>query len=248
MGKTSSRVWLIDEIRGISILLMVLYHAGYDLVAIFGVNLPFFFSPGVNLLRDIMAGSFILISGVSCQFSHSNPRRGAITFGLGMLMTLVTAIIIPDQIIIFGILHCLGLCMLIYALSAPLLQKIRPLWGALLFLSFFYLTFTLPRGYFGGISYSFALPRFLYDTGFLFPFGFPSASFFSSDYYPLFPWLFLFLAGSFLGIPLKSGTFPTPFYRLHAPWLAFIGRNTLVIYLLHQPILYGLFSLIFLSK
>ena len=116
-----SRIPLIDEIRGGAILLMVIYHAGYDLVAIFGVPCPLFFSPGVNFLRDVMAGSFILISGCTCRLSRSNLRRGTMTFGCGLLMTAVTALVIPDQLIVFGVLHCLGACMLLFALAGQAL-------------------------------------------------------------------------------------------------------------------------------
>lgn len=252
MGETAkskrppgSRIPLIDEIRGASILLMVLYHAGYDLVAIFGVDIPFFFSSQMNLMRDIMAGSFILISGLSCRLSHSNTRRGLMTFGFGMGMTLVTYMIIPDQIILFGVLHCLGVCMLLFSALRRVLDRINALAGAGACVILFNLTYSVPRGMIGGLAYRFALPRAWYEAGLFFPLGFPSPSFFSSDYYPLIPWAFLFLCGAYLGIPLAARRFPAAFYRSHAAPLAFAGRHTLLIYLLHQPLIYGAMTLFF---
>ncbi|MCI8623730.1 MAG: DUF1624 domain-containing protein [Provencibacterium sp.] len=239
------RVHLLDELRGAAIILMVCYHAGYDLVAIFGVDMPFFYSAQLNLIRDIMAGAFIFISGCSCRLSHSNLRRGLQTLLLAMGMTAATWLVIPEQIIRFGVLHCLGCCMLLFALLERGLDRVKPFPGALLAGVAFYLTFTLPSGVFGGLTYRFLLPRGLYDCGFLFPLGFPSPQFFSSDYYPLLPWFFLFLCGAYIGVYIREGRFPAGAYRLHCRPLAFVGRHTLWVYLCHQPILFGALSLIF---
>lgn len=242
---TPQRVHLLDEIRGTAILLMVCYHAGYDLAAIFGVDIPFFFSAQMNLLRDIMGGSFFLISGCSCRLSRSNLRRGLQTLLFALIMSAVTWIVIPEQVILFGVLHCLSCCMLLFALLGSWFDRIKPLPGALLSAAAFYLCFTIPSGLFGGLSYRFALPRTLYECGFLFPLGFPSPRFFSSDYYPLLPWFFLFLCGAYLGVYIQGNRFPAWCYRLHLRPLAFIGRHTLLIYLLHQPLIYGGLSLLF---
>lgn len=101
-----------------------------------------------------------------------------------------------------------------------------------------------------GIQYGFVgipnlleinLPNKMYDLDFLFPFGFTSNDFFSADYFPLFPWFFCFLLGSCFGKWLKSNKAPEFFYKSHLKFLSFVGRNTLIIYVLHQPILFGLF-------
>lgn len=244
-GALSGRVHLIDEVRGAAIVLMVLYHAGYDLVAIFGLDIPFFFSTGMNLVRDMMAGAFIFISGCACRFSHSNLHRGVLTLGFGLAMSLVTYLIIPDQVIRFGVLHCLGLCMIFYGLLETPLCKLPAGIAMSCAAAAFYLLFSLPSGIVGGLTYHFQVPRALYSTSFLFPLGLPDSGFFSSDYYPLIPWLFLFLCGSYGGFYVKSRRLPDFVYRKHLPPLAFIGRHTLPIYLFHQPIVFGLFSLLF---
>lgn len=240
------RVWLLDEIRGFSILGMVLYHGVYDLVFIFGIDFPFFYSPLMNGVRTFFAGVFIFISGCACRFSHSNLRRGAVCFGLGMAMTVVTLLVIPSEAIFFGVLHCLGLCMLIFGLAKPLLDKLSPLAGLAVWGVLFFLLYRLPAGAVG-IPYLLELPvpSSLYATPFLFPLGLPSAGFFSSDYFPLIPWLLLFLAGSYAGVWIKEGRFPQAFYRKHCPFLVQAGQHTLLIYVLHQPVLYGLMWLLF---
>ena len=89
------------------------------------------------------------------------------------------------------------------------------------------------------------LPMEAYNVGVLFPLGLHNASFSSSDYFPMMPWFFLFLAGSYFGIIAKAGRLPKFCYPTHIKWLAAVGRYTIWIYVLHQPVLYGIFSLIF---
>lgn len=237
----SERIGLIDEVRGFAILCMVVYHAVYDAVALFSFDFPFFFSPVMSWVRDLFAFGFIFISGASSRFSRSNGKRGAVCFGLGLGMSLVTLLIMPEQWIAFGILHCLGICMLLHPLLSRGLDRL-PTWlgvGGLILLCL--LTWELSYGHLGieGLL-SVELPRALYQTDWLFPLGLPSNDFFSADYFPLFPWLFAFLLGSYFGRWLKTGKVPAWVKGTHLRPLAFIGRHTLWIYLLHQPILYGI--------
>ena len=76
---TAKRVGMIDEIRGIAILLMVVYHTFFDLVVLFGLDLPIFFSPAMNVIRDLFAGLFIFISGTACRLRMSAPVSGSTT-------------------------------------------------------------------------------------------------------------------------------------------------------------------------
>ena len=73
----------------------------------------------------------------------------------------------------------------------------------------------------------------------LYPLGFPGPGFSSADYFPLLPWLFLFLVGAALGgwclDHRESRLLTAPLPRA----LTFPGRRSLLIYLLHQPVLYG---------
>lgn len=239
------RIHFFDEWRGLAILLMVFYHAAYDVVEIFGVQWPLFHSYGMHLFQQGIAGSFIFISGVSCRFSHNNRRRGIIAFALGMLLTVVTLLVIPSQRVMFGILHLLGISILIFSFARPILDKIHPAVGFLLMLFCYACTMYLPDGVLGIPPFAAALPKQLYEIGYLFPIGFSSPQFFSSDYFPIIPWLFFFLTGSYFGVFAKNNALPGYFYRQHFKCLSKIGRYSLWIYLLHQPIIYGILLLVF---
>lgn len=243
--KSPDRIGLIDEVRGFAILCMVVYHAFYDLIVLFGVDIPFFYSPLMNGIRDAFAGLFIFISGAACRFSHSNLRRGVICFGFGMVLTVVTAIFMPDELIVFGILHMLGVAMILFPLCKPILDRL-PLWlSAALLMLLAVFTWNLSHGTVGipGL-WNLSVPDGPYRLGWLFWLGFPGDLFSSADYFPLLPWLFIFLLGSLFGKLLVEKKLPGFFYRTHCRPLAFVGRNTLVIYVLHQPVVYLLIWLI----
>ncbi len=91
------RVHLMDELRGVLILGVVLYHLLYDLAVLFPVGIPWMFSPWMDQARNVCTGSLIVISGISCHYARSNLRRGLRTFGWGMLLTVVTGLVIPSQ-------------------------------------------------------------------------------------------------------------------------------------------------------
>ncbi|MBQ3049928.1 MAG: DUF1624 domain-containing protein [Oscillospiraceae bacterium] len=243
--QNDGRIWLIDELRGLSIILMVLHHAAYDAVYMFGADLPVE-SVVVYILHVIFAALFVLISGASCRFSRSNLKRGALCFVCGMVITLVTGVVMPRSIVVFGILHLLGICMMLFALLQPALDKLSPPVGTAIFGVLSVLTFRVDRGFFGiPWLWEVRLPAALYSTEFLFPFGFPSENFFSGDYFPLLPWLFVFITGAYIGIYLKERRCPKFFFDLHSKPLALIGQNTLIIYMLHQPVIYALLYVFF---
>ena len=101
------RVPILDEVRGFDILAMILYHLAYDLVKLGVWDLPFFFSGWMNLVRDVFAGAFIVISGICCLYSRSNLKRGVSCLLAAVLVEGATALV-PGMSIRFGILHLLG--------------------------------------------------------------------------------------------------------------------------------------------
>lgn len=236
--KKPPRAGFLDEWRGVALICMLLYHTFYDLYAIFGVPLPLFSSPFYILLQRFIGYSFIVISGISCAYSRSNLRRGIIVFALALGMTIVTLLAMPEQRILFGVLHFLGLSMILAAVLHPLLERI-PTWAGIAgSLLLFAATSRISWGRLGIGTFSVGLPSFLYRTNLLFPLGFHNASFFSSDYYPLLPWFFLFLAGVFWGRIWRAGKCPGFVYQTHIPPLAAVGRRTILIYVVHQPVIY----------
>ncbi|MCI9666223.1 MAG: DUF1624 domain-containing protein [Angelakisella sp.] len=239
------RVHLMDELRGVLIIGVVLYHLLYDLAVLFPVGIPWMFSDWMNSVRNICAGALIVVSGISCHYTRSNWRRGLRAFGLGMLLTVVTALFIPSQLILFGILHFFGSMMMLYALLQPLLEKVPTMAGLLGSTLLFFLTWPIFSGFIRVLGVTVYLPEFLYNKPLLFPLGFACQGIASADYYPLIPWGFLFLAGSFFGRYVRAGRLPEFCYRSHLPLLARIGNHTMLIYLVHQPVIYGLLALIF---
>ena len=106
------RIWEIDFLRGIAFLCMVYDHVMYDLNAIFGVRVH-----TIDLIGDFSAVLFMILCGISTTLSRNCLKRGALVFGAAMLLTAVTATVAAlfnmRLIIVFGILHLLGIAMIL---------------------------------------------------------------------------------------------------------------------------------------
>lgn len=210
------RVCLLDELRGLAVLLMIFYHGAYDAVYIFRfTGSGWFTSAPMDFLQRYIAVSFILIAGIMGRYSRSNFRRGVKTFLCGLLVTAVTLLVMPSERILFGILHFLGAAMMLLGLCEPLLRKIPAAAGVLLSAVLYLATDSIGQGWIGLGPVRLELPRALYDVGFLFPLGLHPLIFASADYYPLLPWIFLFLAGYWLGVAFLQRRAPEFCYREH---------------------------------
>lgn len=241
----SSRVGLFDELRGFAIICMVIYHAMYDLKYLHGIDVPIFFESWFDVIRDIFAGMFMFISGTVCKYSSNNIKRGAQCFFIGMMMTFIMPFFMNGTVL-FGILHFMGISMMIYGLCEGILNKIPSIVGIIICVFLFIFTMNVQNGYlgFGGFAII-DIPSKAYEVGVLFPLGIAGNGFYSADWFPLLPWLFVFIAGSYFGTYAKNGDLPKWVYPVHIKWLATVGRYTIWVYILHQPILYFLFNLIF---
>lgn len=232
------RFYEIDLLRGTAIIMMIFFHFLYDL-RLFGVyslesELFWWFFP--RLIVTI----FLLLVGVSLTLSYSRVRprkavkkyllRGLNIFSLGLLITLATWLFIGKGFIMFGILHCIGLSII---LACPLLRYRNVnlyLGTAFIFLGWY-------------------LATFRFDFSWLMWLGFIPSRFTSMDYVPLLPWFGVVLLGLFFGHSLypqgkrkfKIKEIKNPLTNL----LAMLGRNSLLIYLLHQPMLIALVLLLF---
>lgn len=230
------RIWELDTARGICILGMLVVHFLYDIADIFP-TLGITQNPVFDFFTEWGGVVFFLISGI-CVILGSRPvRRGLTVLAAGLLVSAVTVAMVrlglsgKSIIIYFGVLHCLGVCMLLW----PLVRKL-PVWALGILAMVVIVLGQIVDGH-----------AFAWGT-FLFPLGLQPAGFASSDYFPLLPFWGFFLLGSLLGKLLykqKVSLFPrvnpqTPLIR----FCAWVGRWSLPVYLLHQPVFSGIVFLL----
>jgi len=234
------RIARIDELRGALILLVLIYHLLYDITLFFPAAAPrlWLLGDAIRPLRAVVPGLFILLCGMCTHLSRNNMRRGLWCALFAGGIRLVSGIVSPACPIRFGILHLLALCLLLWcALHRPLAQMHLPPWAAMVGGGLlFALTYQLEQGYFAGMP----LPAALWDREWLLWLGLPCRRLLSADYFPLLPHLFMFLTGTFVGVYAANGRFPAFTYRQRSKALCFLGRHALVIYIAHQPIIYGI--------
>lgn len=241
----SHRFGLIDTLRGFWLLNMIAFHLCYDIFVIYGYDSMWYAHTGVVIWERCICVSFILLSGISLHFSRHPFRRGIIINLAGFLITTVTFFAMPSQVVWFGVLNLIGTAMIITAALRFLLDRINPYLGAALSLLFFAVFYGVPHHYIGFFGWNLRmLPDFLYQFRYAAFLGFPSAGFHSSDYFPLIAWIFLFVLGYFLWSIVQRLHKEEWFRRGFAP-LSFLGRHSLLIYLLHQPVLMGACVLFF---
>ena len=195
----------------------------------------FFFSH----ISPAFAFAFIMMCGISSTLSRSNLKRSFPILGAALAVTLVSLFITPDAPIIFGILHLLGFSVLGYSLTEKLFARINPVAGIIVSFILFLLCYNIQYGYLGfeGI-FKVNLPSSLYNTNLFSFLGFVKADTAYSDYFPLLPWFFAFITGTFAGRLLK-GRYPKFMYKERIPFFTLLGTNAFIIYVIHQPIIYG---------
>lgn len=230
------RIWELDVLRGIFVILMVLVHLVYDLTVLY--RLVEWGTPRwVTSLQSWGGQVFVMISGICATLGRQPVRRGLVVFGCGMIVTVATVCMYllgmanRGIIIYFGVLHCLGVCMLLW----PLFRRLP--WWAL--------------GVLGSIMVALGLwiaPLPGIDSYWLMPLGLHWKNFYTSDYFPLLPNLGFFLLGAVLGRTVyKNKQSLLPQVNENNPILVFFrlcGKHSLFIYLVHQPILSGLCMLL----
>ncbi|MBQ7013565.1 MAG: DUF1624 domain-containing protein [Oscillospiraceae bacterium] len=237
--KPRTRCALLDTLRGLTVLSMVLYHAAWDLVYMFGVDWDWYYGKGAYFWQQSICCTFILLSGFCAGMSKKPLKRGLMVSGLGLIVTLVTVLFMPENRVVFGVLTLIGACMLLMIPLKPLLKRVNVWAGLAGSLGLFLFTRHINQGYLGlGEWELIQLPDFLYQNYVTTFFGFMHKGFYSTDYFSLFPWVFLFLAGFFLHKALGK-------FLPKATWKGirlfnFIGRHALEIYAVHQPLIYGL--------
>ncbi len=233
-----TRLELIDSIRGVTLISMMIYHFCWNMVYLYGNKWTWFHNS--KIWQQSICWTFIIISGFSFSLGNRPLKRGLMVFCGGFIVTLVTLIFMPQNLIIFGILTLIGSSMLVMVPLKKVFKKLPLVFGLVASLIIFLLTKNCYKGYLGFSWFRLNLPDFLYKnylTAFL---GFPSHSFYSTDYFPFFPWFFLFVFGFFLYHYLEKFDLNTKlFSKGKFPVVNFLGKHSLFVYLLHQPIIYG---------
>lgn len=242
MTPQKNRIWELDALRGICILGMMVVHFVFDLNEFAGLGLTM---PGwFDFCQRYGHILFILISGTCATLASRSFRRGVIVFCAGLLVTGVTLFMVcvlkfnRSLSIFFGILHLLGLCMILF----PLFKKL-PVW-ALAVLGAGFVALGVWLAALEPVAVSFPSAQGLL----LGAIGIRPAGFYSGDYFPIFPNLGWFLLGAVLGRTAyrrRESLLPkvnADFFLLR--FFRFCGRHSLWIYLLHQPVLAGLTMLL----
>ena len=238
MANSKPRIWELDALRGVCILCVLVVHFLFDLSFFGGLDLTL---PAWYIFIQEYGGAiFVVLSGVCVTLGSKSVRRGLIVFACGMLITAVTygmyrlGMSGADVVVKFGVLHLLGVCMLVY----PAFKKLPPAALAVLGL------LIAVTGY--------AIRGVVVPQHWLFPLGLTYEGFTSSDYFPLFPQLGYFLIGAAIGKTAyreKKTLLPGSFQKTPvARFFCWCGRQSLFIYLLHQPIVYGLLELVLLLR
>jgi len=227
------RYGLLDSIRGFALINMIIYHALWDVVYMFGVDIKWYYSKPGFIWQQFICHTFIFLSGFCFSMGKNKLKRGLTVFASSIIICAVTLLFMPDSRILFGVLCLIGSCMLILIPFENIIKKINPYIGFIIFMTIFVLTKNIPdkSWEFGNLFTAYV--------------GFPHGSFRSVDYFPLIPWLFLYVGGFYMYIIFKKHNLLKIFYGTTIKPLEFMGRHSLVIYMLHQPVIYGVLLMIF---
>lgn len=240
------RVHIFDGLRGLALLIMIAHHTLFDMFFIFGFKASEAAFTAVNSFVWIAQYLFVIISGACVVFGSSPEKRGTQLFVIGVLITFFTMVFMPSQLIICDVLCLLGFCMMVYSIVKKVILKIPALVAVPVFLLLFAVTYNIGKGYLGFNNFlRININPEFYTSDALCFFGFHTMTFFSANYWPVFPMIFLFFASVYLGKAAKDKKLAGVCYKRLCPPLEFFGRHSLAVYILHQPLIYGILLLIF---
>ncbi|CDF59357.1 heparan-alpha-glucosaminide N-acetyltransferase [Thermobrachium celere] len=213
-----NRIGEIDLFRTIAIILMIIFHFVYDLNEFVGVDINY--ETGIWYFLGKAAGLlFIIISGISSNFSKKPIKNAFKIFIYAFLINIISYILFKDSYIRFGVLHFLG-TMTIFSV---ILNKVKT----------YLLILIQVLAY---IIYRVVLHVFV-STYLLIPFGFTYSGFVSIDYYPIIPYIIYYILGILIyRLVYKKGKRILPI-EIKSRIIEGISKKSLEIYLLHQPVI-----------
>lgn len=235
MTETNRRIEIIDAVRGFAVVMMIAHHAFYNATTFLGAPWWVYSNPLFDILQPFFVGLFVLVSGISSRYSKDNIKRGAIVIVFAMIVTYVTSHM--EMPITFGILHKLGTLMIFYGLTRKFWDKLPVKTAPILYITLI-LASIAARVFLSPTSDNLVIRDILSVL------GWRQRGFTSFDYQPILPGIFIFLFGTWAGKYIKEGKFPNWFYEAKFPIFPAIGRKALMIYIIHQPILFSITMLI----
>lgn len=237
----SERYGVLDGLRGFLLISMILYHGLWDLEYIFGIDVPEYESVATDIWQQCLCWTFILLSGFCWNLGRKKCRRAIEVMAASSLISIVTIIVMPENRVLFGVLSVIGTGMFLMILLDKCFCRWNPYLGATLSFGLFILLRNINFGTLGFGSRNFIeLPKGWYANLFTAYLGCPPGDFWSSDYFSVFPWIFLYITGYFLYFIVKDKNLWKYFKNPRIKCLEFLGRHSLWVYLLHQPVVYGL--------
>lgn len=251
----NNRIEMLDFLRGLAMVYVILYHLLYDIDTFLATDVPFLYSRPFEFIHNFFLFLLFIVSGICTSFSRNIIKRGAEIFFIGSGLTIISDIFMPDYVIAFGILSFFGTMMMLCGVFGLLFEKMSisaSAAAAVICLLLYAMLYRFDNG--GVINLFFTkitvdLPS---DRLYLYPIGIKFNGFESADYFPVIPNGFIFLAGAFLSKIVAERRLPKFFYsKIRLPVINFLGRYSLIVYIVHQPILLAavfLFKGLFLWK
>ena len=237
------RYYVVDYIRVCVILNMIIYHTLWDIMYLFGKDIPWFISGVGNIWQKFICITFIILSGFCWSLSRNHIKRGIYILAMGFLISFVTTVFVPEGSIKYGILTMIGSSVIIMIPLEKALNKINSFAGLILSFALYIVLKDINMGYI--FFHKVSLPKYLYKGELMTYMGFTEKGFYSADYFSLIPWIFMFIFGYFLYKVMKSKGWILYLKGVQNKLIEKISRGSLIIYMLHQPVVYGLLLAVF---